>query len=231
MRVPLSTVLLLAFTQTLTLPAAAEELATIPASASASAAIDATELPRKNDLKIDIGEACTVPGYPDAARRFGMQGKTVLKLMIDDTGKIASFQLAGSSGWKMLDLTVMQAIIGCQVIPAGRWIPSERLVAYSWQFDKGYTSPAVIDPQSCHSSEILRIAGDKDRDVGIVVGIYTSATGKVLDAKVQWGSDDEHLNQESLRIARSCEFAPAERSGKRIANAGSIRFISRTAQP
>jgi outer membrane biosynthesis protein TonB len=52
----------------------------------------------------------------------------------------------------------------------------------------------------------LRIADDRDnknKDAGIVVGIYTSETGKVLDAKVQWGSDDEQLDQESLRIARS----------------------------
>lgn len=243
MRVLLNAVLLLVFTQTLSLPAAADEPLTVPASAAsvpsaasvasvasvAATSEPASEPPKKNDLKFDISKACAVPGYPDAARRFGMQGTTILKLKIDETGKINAFELARSSGWRFLDLTVMRAIVGCQVIPAGRWIPSERLVAYEWQFDKGYTSPAVIDLKSCQTSEKLRIADDKDKDVGIVVGIYTSDTGKVVDAKVQWGSDDEQLDQESLRIAKSCGYAPAERSGKRIGNAGSIRFVAKAA--
>ena len=232
MRVLLNAVVLLVFTQTLSLPAVADEPLTVPASAASVASVAATpepasEPPKKNDLKIDITKVCVIPGYPDAARRFGMQGKTIVKLMIDETGKINAFELARSSGWKLLDLTVMRAIVGCQVIPAGRWIPSDRFVAYLWQFDKGYTSPAVIDQKSCQASEKLRIADDKDKELGIVVGIYTDASGKVIDAKVQWGSDDEQLDQESLRIAKSCGYAPAERSGKRIGNAGSIRFVAK----
>lgn len=224
MRVLFSAVLSLVFIQTQCLAVAADEPVTLPVSVSAAA----SEAPKKNDLKIDIGKACVIPTYPDAARRFGLQGNTVLKLMIDDTGKISAFQLDRSSGWKILDLTVMRAIIGCQVIPVGHWIPSERFVTYSWQFDKGYTSPAVIDTKSCKVSEKLRIADDKDKDLGIVVGIYTNVTGKVIDAKVQWGSEDEQLDQESLRIAKSCDYAPAERSGKRIGNAQSIRFVAKT---
>lgn len=232
MRVFLNAVLLLVFTQTVILPVAAEDLVTRPATAAPVPAARelASELPKKNDINIDITKVCVVPGYPDAARRFGMQGKTILKLKIDETGKINAFELARSSGWKMLDLTVMRAIVGCQAIPAGSWIPSERDVAYWWQFDKGYTSPAVIDQKSCAASEQLRVADDKDKELGIVVGIYTDATGKVIDAKVQWGSGDEAQDQESLRIAKSCDYAPAERSGKRIGNAGSIRFVANTSQ-
>ncbi|MFZ6749827.1 TonB family protein [Undibacterium sp. Ren11W] len=229
MRVLLNAVLLLLFTQTLNLPAAAQSSLTVPPSITPSEAV-ATELPKKNDLKIDPAKDCSIPAYPDSARRFGMQGDTILNLMIDDSGKINAFQLIKSSGWKFLDQMVMHAIIGCQVLPAGRWIPSERQVIYWWQFDKGYTSRAVLDISSCKASEKLRIANEQDKELGIVVGIYTSDTGKVLDAKVQWGSDDEQLDRESLRIAKSCEYAPAERSGKRIGNADSIRFVAKAAQ-
>jgi TonB family protein len=222
----LNAALILAFTQTLSLSALAQGAiaSTAPALAAAS------DPPKMNNLKVDLGKDCAIPAYPDAAIRFGMQGSTVLNLMIDDSGKINAFQLIRSSGWKFLDHTVMQAIIGCQVLPVGNWIPSERRVNYWWQFDKGYTSRAVLDPKSCKDSEKLRIADDRDEELGIVVGIYVSETGKVLDAKVQWGNEEQQLDQESLRIAKSCEYAPAERSGKRIANADSIRFVQRTVQ-
>jgi len=199
-----------------------------PVAASATSVEADSVTPKINHLKIDIATACAIPTYPEAALRYGMQGDTVLKLMIDESGKIKAFQLVRSSGWKMLDLTVMNAIIGCQILPEGQREPSEMYTAYRWKFDQGYTSPAVLDAKTCKSSDKLRIADDRDhkeKDPGIVVGIYTSETGKVLDAKVQWGSDDAQLDQESLRIAKSCEFMPAERSGKRIRNAGSLRFV------
>jgi TonB family protein len=101
--------------------------------------------PKINDMKIDIATACAIPTYPEAALRYGMQGDTMLKLMIDESGKIKAFQLVRSSGWKMLDLTVMNAIIGCQILPEGRWVPSETYTAYRWKFDQGYTSPAVLE--------------------------------------------------------------------------------------
>jgi len=231
-------VLLWMLLQTLMSPAAIarDAVPAEPVAVSASGAASATNVnadsvtPKINDMKIDIATACAIPTYPEAALRYGMQGDTVLKLMIDESGKIKAFQLVRSSGWKMLDLTVMNAIIGCQILPEGRWVPSETYTAYRWKFDQGYTSPAVLEAKTCKSSDKLRIADDRDnknKDAGIVVGIYTSETGKVLDAKVQWGSDDEQLDQESLRIARSCEFMPAERSGKRIRNAGSLRFVAK----
>ncbi len=69
--------------------------------------------------------ACAIPGYPDAARRVAIQGKTIIKLIINNTGKIRDFQLERSSGWKLLDPTVMKAIVGCQIISKARWITSE----------------------------------------------------------------------------------------------------------
>ena len=235
MRSLISAVSLLVLNSILFLPAAAEQpVVTDQTSVAASAAtasaavVDASEPPKKNDIKvIEIDKVCAIPAYPKPALRIGMQGKTILNLMIDDAGKISAFQLEKSSGWKLLDVTVMEAIIGCQAIPSGRWIPSERKVAYLWKLNQLDVSPAVIDPKSCKLSEKLCVALDKENGVGIVVGMSISDKGKVLNAQVQWGSDDEKLDQESLRIARSCEFVPAERGGKRIADAQSIRFVEK----
>ncbi|MFZ6688224.1 TonB family protein [Undibacterium sp. SXout11W] len=190
--------------------------------------INTADQPKKNDVTFDITQACNVPPYPKPAIPFGLHGDTTLKLMIDKNGKIDAFELLQSSGWKMLDMTAMKAIAGCQVIPPGNWIPSERLIRYKWNFGTGYVSPAKLDEASCKPSEKLRIAEDKEPGLGIVVGIYVSSSGKVVESKLQWGSDNEELNNESLRIAKSCEFNPAENSGKRIFNAESIRFLPRT---
>jgi TonB family protein len=166
-------VLLWMLLQTLMSPAAIarDAVPAEPVAVSASVAASATNVnadsvtPKINDMKIDIATACAIPTYPEAALRYGMQGDTVLKLMIDESGKIKAFQLVRSSGWKMLDLTVMNAIIGCQILPEGRWVPSETYTAYRWKFDQGYTSPAVLEaktasPQTnCASpmTEIIKI--------------------------------------------------------------------------
>ena len=156
--------------QTLMSPAAIarDAVPAEPVAVSAPVAASATNVnadsvtPKINDMKIDIATACAIPTYPEAALRYGMQGDTVLKLMIDESGKIKAFQLVRSSGWKMLDLTVMNAIIGCQILPEGRWVPSETYTAYRWKFDQGYTSPAVLEAKTCKSSDKLRIADDRD---------------------------------------------------------------------
>ena len=224
----LATVMTSAYAQDLTSSPPVSNVASSVASEAILSATTSTDQPKRNDVVFDISKACTVPPYPDPATRFGLHGDTILKLMIDKNGKIDAFELLKSSGWKMLDMTVMQAIVGCQVIPPGNWIPSMRLVRYKWQFGAGDISPGKLDAKSCKPSEKLRVADDKERGRGIVVGIYISDKGKVVDAKVQWGSDNEELNNESLRIAQSCEFIPAERSGKRIGNAESIRFLPKS---
>jgi len=96
-------VLLIVLLQTLSYPVAAEEPVTLNASTAPSAlsvSESVAEAPKKNTLQIDITKVCAIPKYPDAARRFGMHGKTILKLMIDDAGKISAFELLRSSGWK-----------------------------------------------------------------------------------------------------------------------------------
>ena len=185
------------------------------------------DAPKVNNIKFDIKKTCSVPNYPDAALRFGLHGDTLLKLNIDNAGKIDSFELLGSSGWKLLDMTIMQAIIGCQVLPAGNWIPSSRLVRYKWHFETRNFIPGEVISQSCLASDVLKVADSKDRGLGIVVGVSVSETGKVLESKVQWSSDSETLDAEAVRIASSCTFAPAERSGRRIASAESIRFLKK----
>ncbi|MFZ6850117.1 TonB family protein [Undibacterium sp. RuRC25W] len=216
---------------TLVQPVSAQEvLKSSPASAvvdSSGAGDNGTDSPKKNDVTFDIKKTCAVPDYPEPAKRFGLHGDTILKLMIDKNGKIDSFELLRSSGWKMLDMTVMHAIVGCQVLPPGNWIPSARLVRYKWMFDPGYISPGLLDVSSCQPSETLRIADPKEYGSGLVVGVYISDKGKVVDAKVQWESDKEDLNTEALRIAKSCSYTPAENRGLRIGNAESIRFLAK----
>src|SRR5450830_1400977 len=174
---------------TLVQPVSAQEvLKSSPASAvvdSSGAGDNGTDSPKKNDVTFDIKKTCAVPDYPEPAKRFGLHGDTILKLMIDKNGKIDSFELLRSSGWKMLDIS------------------------------------------SCQPSETLRIADPKEYGSGLVVGVYISDKGKVVDAKVQWESDKEDLNTEALRIAKSCSYTPAENRGLRIGNAESIRFLAK----
>lgn len=177
------------------------------------------------DFPMDMKAICKLPEYPAAAVRRGIEGDTKLTLHIDEHGKIAAFDLLQSAGWKILDMSIMNHLSGCQLLPPGNYAPQTKIFVLHWQYDHGYSSRAELDLASCKKSASLRIAQNKDIANDIVVGVMVSSGGKVVDAIIQWGSGDEALDKESLRIARSCEFFPAEYQGKRVAKAESLRFI------
>lgn len=182
----------------------------------------------KFDFSMDMEAICKLPEYPAAAVRRGIEGDTKLKLHIDEHGKIAAFDLLQSAGWKILDMSIMNHLSGCQLLPPGHYAPQSKIFVLHWLYEQGYSSRAELDLASCKKSATLRIAENKDIANDIVVGVMVSSSGKVVDAIIQWGSGDEALDKESLRIARSCEFTPAEFRGKRVAKAESLRLIGLT---
>ncbi|MBU1231405.1 MAG: TonB family protein [Proteobacteria bacterium] len=50
------------------------------------------------------------PVYPRHAQRRGLQGKTLLNVLVDSTGKVVQVQVASSSGHAILDQSAVQAV-------------------------------------------------------------------------------------------------------------------------
>ncbi|WP_423708748.1 hypothetical protein [Undibacterium sp. WLX3042] len=61
----------------------------------------------------------------------------MLKWMVDENGKIKTFQSVLSSGWEMPDLTLMNLIIGYQILPEERQEYGEIHTAYRREFNHG----------------------------------------------------------------------------------------------
>lgn len=60
------------------------------------------------------------PAYPAAAIRLGMEGKVILKVLVQANGKAATVEVKTSSGKKMLDEAAIAAVQGWVFSPAKR---------------------------------------------------------------------------------------------------------------
>jgi protein TonB len=60
------------------------------------------------------------PRYPEAARRQGFEGTTLLKIYVSDTGKVEDVLVERSAGYQDLDLAAMEAVKQWRFEPARR---------------------------------------------------------------------------------------------------------------
>jgi len=64
-------------------------------------------------MSSELSLACpqrTPPDYPASSRRSGEQGRVVLRVELDETGRIATVRVAESSGYKRLDEAGLAAV-------------------------------------------------------------------------------------------------------------------------
>ena len=60
------------------------------------------------------------PTYPPMARRFGEQGRVLLKVLVSETGNAEKVQIENSSGYNKLDQAAIEAVKQWTFIPAKR---------------------------------------------------------------------------------------------------------------
>lgn len=83
-------------------------------------------------LSSDLSVSCpqrAMPNYPAASRRQNEQGQVVLRVELDETGRIASARVSTSSGYKRLDEAGLAAIKNWQCNPSTRNGVAVRAVA------------------------------------------------------------------------------------------------------
>ncbi|MGB7987834.1 MAG: energy transducer TonB [Candidatus Methylophosphatis roskildensis] len=72
-----------------------------------------------NDLSVSCPER-TPPNYPAAAKRMGEQGRVVLRVELDETGKVSAARVTRSSGSARLDQASLAAVGQWHCNPARR---------------------------------------------------------------------------------------------------------------
>lgn len=85
--------------------------------------VAASKPPASVTLSSELSLACpqrTPPNYPAASRRVGEQGRVVLSVALDETGRITSVKVKESSGHHRLDEAGLAAIKSWKCNPAMR---------------------------------------------------------------------------------------------------------------
>lgn len=83
-------------------------------------------------LGSELGVACphrTAPPYPSLSRRLGESGKVVLRVELDETGRVSAAQVISSSGVDRLDAAALAAVRTWRCRPSQRDGQAVRAVA------------------------------------------------------------------------------------------------------
>ncbi|MBW7902886.1 MAG: energy transducer TonB [Rhodocyclaceae bacterium] len=74
-------------------------------------------------LASELAVACperSAPVYPDRSRRFGEEGTVVLRVELDESGRVAEARIGSSSGYPRLDEAALAAVSIWRCTPASR---------------------------------------------------------------------------------------------------------------
>lgn len=114
----------------LTAPVAQSELSELPSLPSDDAPPVTMDAEMTVDAEVSTGEPALAtlaylrsppPRYPVAALRAGQQGQVLLRVRVDETGRVQSVTIERSSGYPMLDRAAHQ-----QVLTRWRFQPAQR---------------------------------------------------------------------------------------------------------
>ncbi|WP_339940861.1 TonB family protein [Undibacterium luofuense] len=194
---------------------------------SAFAADNPSEHPLPSDLRVSFKQ-CSQPAYPKSAGRNLKSGDTLITTLTDADGKVVSVDVVRSSGWRTLDFAVARAVIGCKItnLAPGRAIKAG--LTFHWMIEDAdffYFEPAKLLAASCPASDLLRIPGDDEPGLGIVIGAVVTKKGLVSYHSIEWADDDDALTQEAVRIVKACKFEPGANSHGILETTVAIRLL------
>ncbi|SHH05280.1 energy transducer TonB [Massilia sp. CF038] len=155
--------------------------------------------------------SCTTPEWPKEARRYEVEGITLLHFHINADGAIEDARVAASSSWKLLDDAALASLIKCKF--KANLDETERDATFPIQFVWTLAGPPSnrprLVPDSCAASprfsgfeEFNRTPSSKD---GVLVRFLVTADGTATGVKAE-GVDDVLASAAADYIA-SCTFA------------------------
>ena len=157
--------------------------------------------------------SCTAPQWPAEARRYEVDGVTVLNFQIDAAGKISHPQVVRSSGWRLLDDAAVQSLVRCQ-FKAGL-DEHIRTSTYPIQFVWTLTGPAAIRPAlvagSCAPSSAFAGFDGFNRNPsgrdGVLVRFLVNEAGTPYAVKAEAVAGDTEQARAAMDFIQSCKFA------------------------
>ncbi|MDR0225477.1 MAG: energy transducer TonB [Burkholderiaceae bacterium] len=154
----------------------------------------------------------TPPVYPAEARQAGLQGRVLVRALVDSQGRVMQTELRQSSGHAVLDQAAMDTVRGWRFTPGTRHGVAESMwamVPIRFSLD-GKVAPAVQRTRAPFYPPEARQLGQQGR---VVVRVLVDEQGKVAEAVVKESSGHPLLDQAALAAARGWSFTPGRRHG------------------
>lgn len=167
---------------------------------------------------------CKKIEYPRFALRHEFEGTTELIAVTDSDARVNTVEVVKSSGWRLLDETVLVSIMGCKIFDKA-WLEKIYVKGnFVWKLEGPSEVPAKLLTETCSNSKLVHLASSGEPGRGIVVGVWLNKEGEIDLTELQWQVENK-LDQESLRLVRSCKFKPASNEKGNRASTISLRFL------
>ena len=151
---------------------------------------------------------CTTPEWPRAARRYEIDGITVLHFQIGADGSIKDAQVVKSSSWQLLDEAAMRSLVKCRFKPLGEAGGATYPIQFVWTLSGPQTIRPALVPGSCAESGQFAGFEGFNRAVtsadGVLVRFLVDAAGAAAGVKAEGASGPVAA---ATDFVRSCRFA------------------------
>jgi TonB family protein len=154
---------------------------------------------------------CAGPEYPLEARRYELEGITTLRYRLAPDGRVLDAQVAGSSGWKLLDDAAIRTIQACVFTPAqaARAKGASLPLKYVWSLDGDRLRPHLM-PGSCPASgpfaAFVPYENAPSGPDGVKVRLLVDKLGQPRGVKPEGANLAPALADALVKYVESCRF-------------------------
>lgn len=176
-------------------------------------------------------ETCVTPRWPAEARRYEIDGISVLRFRIGTDGSVQDAKVVASSGWRLLDDAAIASLVKCRFKPDLDEASDEATfpIQFVWTMDgPAPLRPALVEG-SCAPS--ARFAGFKPFERGqgadgVLVRLLVNAEGVPAGVKPETGENQAELGRQAAEYIQSCKFAvdPALKGERTDTTFGRVLF-------
>ncbi len=157
--------------------------------------------------------SCTTPEWPKEARRYEVEGVTVLHFQIAQDGRIEGAKVARTSSWKLLDDAALASLVKCSFKP--NMDAAERDKIFPVQFVWTLSGPPSARPQlvedSCAPSTRFSKFQPYNRNAtgrdGVLLRFLVNARGEPFGVKAEAYGEHGEIGAAAADYVKSCKFA------------------------
>lgn len=165
-----------------------------------------------------LPSACTRPDWPPEAKRYDLEGTTVLDYRIKEW-RIADVKVRKGSGWPILDAAAVRGLQACK-LKTDAAQPREtavRTLDYVWATAGGPSARPQLRADSCAPSAQLHGFVPLDRTPtssdGVLVRFLTNGRGEPFNIRLEGRITDNELAEQIRQYVQSCRFVAANVPG------------------